>query len=74
LSVAINEFPVPTAGSDPTDIVTGPDGNPWFTEFNSNKIVQINPTTHAIAEFPIPTADSNPSEITTGPDSSLYMN
>jgi hypothetical protein len=50
-----------------------PVGSSQRDGIHSNKIVQINPTTHAIAEFPIPTADSNPSEITTGPDSSLHM-
>ncbi len=34
----ITEFPVPTAGSAPRDITTGPDGNLWFTEYLGNKI------------------------------------
>jgi uncharacterized repeat protein (TIGR01451 family) len=73
LSVTINEFPVPTAGSDPTSIVTGPDGNLWFTESAGGKIAQINPTTHVIAEFPVPTAGSEPTGITTGPDGNLWF-
>jgi len=34
----ITEFPVPTAGSAPRDITTGPDGNLWFTEYLGNKV------------------------------------
>jgi uncharacterized repeat protein (TIGR01451 family) len=73
LSVTINEFPVPTTGSDPTDIATGPDGDLWFTESLGNKIGQINPSTHAIAEFPVPTVDSEPTGITAGPDGDLWF-
>jgi len=71
--VTINEFPVPTAGSDPTEIVTGPDGNLWFTESLGNNIGQINPTTHAIAEFLVPTVGSEPNGITAGPDGDLWF-
>ena len=56
----INNFPTPTAHSGPYEITAGPDGNLWFTEFASDQIGMINPTTHAIAEFPIPTAGSEP--------------
>src|SRR5260370_26705818 len=34
----ITEFPVPTAGSAPRDMTTGPDGNLWFTEYLGNTI------------------------------------
>jgi len=70
--VTINEFPVPTSGSDPADIVAGPDGNLWFTE-ETGKIGQINPTTHAIAEFPVPTRGIIADGITAGPDGNLWF-
>jgi uncharacterized repeat protein (TIGR01451 family) len=73
LSATINEFPVPTSDSNPTDIVTGPDGNLWFTESLGNKIGEINPTSHAIVEFPVPTAGSEPNGITAGPDGNLWF-
>ena len=60
LLATISEFAIPTAGSRPTAITSGPDGNLWFTEADANKIGMINPTTHAITEFPIPTAGSPP--------------
>jgi virginiamycin B lyase len=72
LSVTINEFPIPTSGGDPVDIVSGPDGNLWFTEV-AGKIGQINPTTHAIAEFPVPTAGVEAADITAGPDGNLWF-
>ena len=70
---AITEFPIPTAGSGPTAITAGPDGNLWFTETGANQIGMINPTTHAITEFPIPTAGSEPDGITAGPDGNLWF-
>jgi virginiamycin B lyase len=39
--VVPNHFPVPTPGSEPFDITTGPDGALWFTEFLGNKIGRI---------------------------------
>src|SRR5262249_47436072 len=65
-----NEFPIPTAGSQPSGIVTGPDGNLWFTELSGNNIGRITPA-GAVTEFPIPTSASNPTSITLGPDGNL---
>ena len=73
LSIAINEFPTPTANSNPSGLVAGPDGNLWFTEAYADKIGMINPTTHVITEFPIPTADSYPYSIAAGPDGNLWF-
>src|SRR5262249_25240152 len=36
-------FPTPTAQSNPTVIVAGPDGNLWFTETTGNRIGRITP-------------------------------
>jgi virginiamycin B lyase len=36
-----NKFATPTPASDPADIVTGPDGALWFSEFCGNKIGRI---------------------------------
>ena len=38
----ITEFPLPTP-SQPRDIVAGPDGNLWFTEFNADVLSRITP-------------------------------
>ena len=73
LLTTVNNFPTPTANSEPYAIAVGSDGNLWFTEFNTNQIGMINPTTHAIAEFPIPTAGSEPYGIAAGPDGNLWF-
>jgi hypothetical protein len=39
----VTEFAVPTPGSVPMRIVTGPDGNLWFTEQGANQIGRITP-------------------------------
>jgi streptogramin lyase len=35
---AVNEYEVPTPGSQPSNLAVGPDGNIWFTELAGNKI------------------------------------
>lgn len=72
-TLALTEFPIPTASSSPNGIVAGPDGNLWFTENSGNKIGRINPSSGAITEFPVPTASSKPNEITVGPDGNLWF-
>ncbi len=60
------------ANSGPQGIVTGPDGNLWFTERYANKIGRITPD-GAITEYPVPTAYSDPLGITAGPDGNLWF-
>ena len=67
----ISEFALP-AGSAPAGIVTGPDGNLWFTETSGNKIGRITPL-GTVTEFPVPTAGSRPLYITSGPDGNLWF-
>ncbi len=66
------EFTIPTANSSPAGIITGPDGNLWFTEHATNKIGRISPA-GVITEFSIPTANSVPEGITAGPDGNLWF-
>jgi virginiamycin B lyase len=70
--ISIDEFSLPTANSDPSDIVVGPDNNLWFTESHGNKIGRIDTQGH-ITEFLVPTANSNPGAVTVGPDSYLWF-
>ncbi len=69
----MTEFAIPTAGSGPQIITTGPDGALWFTEFDVNQIGRITTDGTTIAEFLVPTADSGPQGITTGPDGALWF-
>ena len=73
-SNAITNFPVPSgSASQPQDIVTGPDGNLWFTEQSGNKIGVITPAGLAVAEYTVPTANSAPGAIAVGPDNNLWF-
>lgn len=82
----ITEYPtppdfhhVPGASSDaePTGIVTGPDGNLWFTEQLDGGIGVITPSGAIKAIFPLPpnanTATTGAAGIVVGPDSSLWF-
>jgi streptogramin lyase len=54
-------------------IVTGPDGDLWFTEPGAGKVGRIDPATHAVTEYATPVADSMPSGIAAGPDGKLWV-
>ncbi len=66
--MAITEFTVPTASSQPFSLAVGSDGAIWFTEVNGNKIGRIT-TGGAITEF---TAAGNPGGIAAGADGDLW--
>ena len=65
------EYPL-TAGSVPTQIVQGPDGNLWFTEQGTDKIGRMTPS-GTLTEFPIPNSSVMPYGITNGPDGNLWF-
>jgi streptogramin lyase len=71
-TVTFTEFPITTAGANPSGITAGPDGALWFTEFQGNKIGRIT-TAGTITEYPIPTSKSAPDEITVGADGALWF-
>ena len=60
VTLKIDEFPIPTAGSSPRSIAVGPDGNLWFTELFGNNIGRIT-RTGVFTEFPVPTSFGGPS-------------
>jgi virginiamycin B lyase len=70
-ALKVEEFPVPTPASRPYQIVTGPDGNLWFTESDVGKIGRITPSGQ-ITEYPI-RAGGGPYGITVGPDGNLWF-
>jgi virginiamycin B lyase len=55
------ELAVPTAGGGPLDVVAGPDGDFFFTEYSGNKIGRFDGGN--IYEYPVPTAASQPYDI-----------
>ena len=71
LAISVNEYPIPSGGS-PYHIVTGPDGNIWFTIRNRARIGRIT-TEGVITEFPLLSPLSSAHEIITGPDGNLWF-
>src|SRR5262249_15245885 len=57
----------------PVGITTGPDGDLWFAESNTNKIGRLMPDGTHLTEFTVPTANEHPTQITTGPDGNLWF-
>ena len=43
-TAAVSEFPLPTTGSEPAGIVSGPDGNLWAVEAAGSRVVRITPS------------------------------
>jgi virginiamycin B lyase len=70
--IAITQYEVPTAGSYPARITTGPDGALWFTEQTGNNIGRIT-VEGSFTEYPIPTPNSAPEAIVLGPDGALWF-
>ena len=70
LDGVITEFALADTTATVTAIVTGPDGNLWFTE-SAGKIGRITPA-GSITEFPLQPG-STPVSIVTGPDLNLWF-
>jgi len=68
----ITEFQIPTRASGPSSIVTGPDGNLWFTETTGDRIGRITPS-GVITEFALPASGSFPMSIAVGSDGALWF-
>jgi streptogramin lyase len=66
----ITEYVLPL-NSAPGEITVGPDGNLWFPEYGTGKIVKST-TAGAITEYPTPLG-CKPRGMTTGPGSTLWF-
>jgi len=66
------EYAISGSYSQPSSLVSGPDGNIWFTEAYSNKIGKIT-TAGVITEYVIPTAKNGLNVIVSGPDGNLWF-
>lgn len=67
----LQEFRLPTPDSRPYQIVSGPDGNLWFTQSNAGRIGKITPSGE-ITEFKVRDG-SGPYGITVGPDGNIWF-
>jgi streptogramin lyase len=69
VSVGFTIFPVPDAGSS---IISGPDGNLWFTMPDTNQIGRMTPA-GVVTAFDIPTPNAGTTMIAPGPDGNLWF-
>ena len=71
---AITEFPVLTAGSNPSGIAAGPDGALWFTETNAYGAIGRITTTGSVTEFALASSYFTlPYQIVGGDDGNLWF-
>src|SRR6266550_7302970 len=68
----VTQFQLPHPDSRPYTIVTGPNGNLWFTESSRGVIGQIMPRGW-IKEYQLPDPGSGPYGITVGADGNLWF-
>ncbi len=69
---SIQEYPVPSASSQPNGIALGPDGNLWFTESMGSNIGEIT-TSGNVNEMILTNSGMFPTGIVTGPDGNLWF-
>ncbi|HEY2667714.1 MAG TPA: choice-of-anchor D domain-containing protein [Actinomycetota bacterium] len=77
---AVTVLPVPpgATGFSPNAIVTGPDGNIWFTDVGGNAIWRFDPLTTTYTKFPVPTQSAfsgnvQPTGMVVGPDGNVWF-
>jgi len=72
---SVTEFPIQNGlGPPPEQIVTGPDGNLWFSSAAADDIGTISPTTDAITLIPLPGGSHDYSwAIAAGPDGNVWF-
>ena len=59
-------------GDGPLFLVTGPDGNVWFTNFAGDSVNSYDPATQELLFYGLPVGD-NPTRITVGPDGEIWF-
>jgi virginiamycin B lyase len=67
-----SEYAIPTASSHPLEVVSAC-GNIWFTEYDANKIGELNPNTGSITEYSVPTTSSEPTGITADANGNVWF-
>ena len=72
-SATFQQFPVPTAGAGPWDIVIDHNGNIWFTEHYTNKIGKFDPSTQRFTEISTPASNSQPYGIVVDASNNIWF-
>lgn len=68
-------YPIPSPGSEPHDITTGPDGNLWFVDDGAGVVGNIGKITPQgqFTQYPVPDPYGGPWSITSGPRGDLWF-
>ena len=69
---AVTEFTLPSGDCAVAELVFGPDGNVWFTDYCSNSIGKMT-TTGVVTDFSLPTFTAAPFDIKVGPDDNMWF-
>jgi streptogramin lyase len=65
-------FPVTGGGSNPTEIIEGPDGAMWFEDAFGNRIGRVT-ASGTFTGYVIPTSGAGPKGMTVGPDGAIWF-
>ena len=68
-----HRVPASHADAEPNGIVTGSDGNIWFSETHADKIGKLVPSTGAITEYTLPTANAEPMGVALGSEGNVWF-
>ncbi len=71
--MTFTEYPTPTLNSTPNEIIKGPDGNVWFTEFTGNRLGNIDALGHITESATLANANSAPNGLNIGPDGAVWF-
>lgn len=73
----ITEYKIPTLCTQPLSMTADPSGNIWFTETNTGKMAEFNPTTDSFQEFDNPLWQKGEKSMTWGiyyePDGNIWF-
>src|SRR5262249_7059464 len=73
LLTTITEYPLPSSGSTPVAITSGPGGGLWFLEQGTNLVGTVDPKSHAMIERGIPTAAAYPRALAVASDGEVWF-
>jgi len=72
-TLTVNEWTIPTPGSDPGSLAFDSSGKVWFTESDADKIGMLDPSANKFYEWQIPTDHSSPSGIYVDSDDNVWF-
>jgi streptogramin lyase len=68
----ITEITIDPAFSNPYNIITGPDGNFWLTDWSRNRIGKATPN-GVLTQYILPPSNGSPYDLAVGPDGNIWF-